>query len=75
MAFRVVRLRREARRNAKLDEIFTVRNIMSYKLCYFSLVPFKLDWDKILECLDFPSLSFDICVLMQKGDQILILSR
>ena len=25
MAFRVVRLRREARRNAKLDEIFAVR--------------------------------------------------
>ena len=25
MAFRVVRLRREARRNAKLEEIFTVR--------------------------------------------------
>ena len=26
MAFRVVRLRREARRNAKLEEIFTVRD-------------------------------------------------
>ena len=26
MAFRVVRLRKEARRNAKLEEIFTVRN-------------------------------------------------
>jgi hypothetical protein len=26
MAFRVVRLRRQARRNAKLEEIFTVRN-------------------------------------------------
>ena len=27
MAFRVVRLRREARRNAKLEEIFQVKNI------------------------------------------------
>ena len=30
MAFRVVRLRREARRNAKLEEIFTVRDSKEY---------------------------------------------